>query len=166
VAKDVNSGTIFNHELRVDVPRLNPDKTSSSTVILADIIEPVPMKSIGTGQFIIGDSKVRPRIDEVFKRDERMGIYFKLYNLGADDASHKPAGQVQYELTRNGSNEKVFEFTEDFTQIPDATSASQMTIEKFLPLKGLAPGKYTLRMKVTDRIRNQVLTPTAEFTVT
>jgi GWxTD domain-containing protein len=166
VAKDINSGTIFNHELRIDVPRLNPDKASSSTVILADIIEPVPMKSIGTGQFIIGDTKVRPRIDDVFKRDERMGIYFKLYNLGADDTSHKPAGQVQYELTRNGSNEKVFDFTEDFTQIPDATSASQMTIEKFLPLKGLAPGKYTLRMKVTDKIRNQTLTPTAEFTVT
>jgi len=166
VAKDINSGTIFNHELRIDVPRLNPDKASSSTVILADIIEPVPMKSIGTGQFIIGDTKVRPRIDDAFKRDERMGIYLKLYNLGADDTSHKPAGEVQYELTRNGSNEKVFDFTEDFTQIPDATSASQMTIEKFLPLKGLAPGKYTLRMKVTDKIRNQTLTPTAEFTVT
>jgi GWxTD domain-containing protein len=166
VAKDVNSGTIFNHELRIDVPRLNPDKASSSTVILADIIEPVPMKSIGTGQFIIGDTKVRPRIDDNFKREERMGIYLKLYNLGADDASHKPMGQVQYELTRNGSNEKVFDFTEDFGQIPDATSASQMTIEKFLPLKGLAPGKYTLRMKVTDKIRNQTLTPSAEFTVT
>jgi GWxTD domain-containing protein len=166
VAKDVNSGTIFNHELRIDVPRLNPDKASSSTVILADIIEPVPMKSIGTGQFIIGDTKVRPRIDDNFKREERMGIYLKLYNLGAEDASHKPVGQVQYELTRNGSNEKVFDFTEDFAQIPDATSASQMTIEKFLPLKGLAPGKYTLRMKVTDKIRNQTLTPSAEFTVT
>ena len=168
MAKDVNSGTIFNHELRLDVPRLNPDKASSSTVILADIIEPVPMKSIGTGQFIIGDTKVRPRIDEIFNRsiDQRLGIYFKLYNLGEDQTDHKPAGDVNYELIRNGSNEKVFDFTEDFSQIPDATSAAQMTIEKFLPLKTLAPGKYTLRMKVTDKIRNQTLTPTAEFTVT
>jgi GWxTD domain-containing protein len=166
VAKDVKAGTIFNHELRLDVPRLNPDKASSSTVILADIIEPVPMKSIGTGQFIISDSKVRPRIDETFKREERMGIYFKLYNLGADEATHKPVGNVEYELTRNGSNEKVFDFTEDFTALPDITSASQMTIQKFLPLKTLAPGKYTIRMKVTDKIRNQVLTPTADFTVT
>jgi len=165
VAKDVVAGNVFNHELRLDVPRLNPDKASSSTVILADIIDPVPMKSIGTGQFIIGDSKVRPRIDEVFKHDERMGIYLKLYNLGADETTHKPTGQVDYELTRDGSNEKVFEFTEDLNQIPGATS-SQVTIQKFLPLKSLAPGKYTLRMKVTDKIRNQVLTPAADFTVT
>jgi GWxTD domain-containing protein len=166
VAKDVTAGTIFNHELRLDVPRLNPDKASSSTVVLADIYEPVPMKSLGTGQFIIGDSKVRPRIDEVFKHDERMFIYFKLYNLGADEASHKPVGQVEYELTRNGSNEKQFDFTENFDQLPDITSAAQMTIVKALPLKSLPPGKYTLRMKVTDKIRNQVLTPTADFTVT
>ena len=166
MAKDVVAGNIFSYEARIDVPRLNPDKASSSTVILADIIEPVPMREIGAGQFIIGDSKVRPRIDETFKRDERMGIYFNLYNLGEDQTTHKPAGDVQYELTRNGSNEKVFEFTEDFGKIPDLNSASQVTIEKFLPLKTLAPGKYTLRMKVTDKIRNQVLTPVADFTVT
>ena len=46
VAKDVVAGNIFNHELRLDVPRLKPDKASTSTVVLADIIEPVPMKSI------------------------------------------------------------------------------------------------------------------------
>ena len=165
VAKDVTAGTIFNHELRLDVPRLNPDKASSSTVILADIIQPVDMHSIGTGQFVIGDTKVRPRIDDNFKRDEKMGIYFKLYNLGADEATHKPAGEVDWELTRNGSNEKVFSYTEDFSEVPDATP-SQMTIQQFLPLKTLAPGKYTLRMKVTDKIRHQVLTPTADFTVT
>jgi GWxTD domain-containing protein len=166
MAKDVVAGNIFSYETRIDVPRLNPDKASSSTVILADIIEPVPMREIGAGQFIIGDSKVRPRIDETFKREERMGIYFNLYNLGEDQTTHKPEGDVQYELTRNGSNEKVFEFTEDFGKIPDLNSASQVTIEKFLPLKSLAPGKYTLRMKVTDKIRNQVLTPVADFTVT
>jgi hypothetical protein len=34
-----------------------------------------------------------------------------------------------------------------------------------LPLKGLAPGQYTLKMKVTDNKRNQTLTPSATFTV-
>jgi GWxTD domain-containing protein len=166
VAKDTVAGTEFNHELRLDVPRLDPDKASSSTVILADIIEPVPVKSIGTGQFIISDAKVRPRIDEVFKQAERMGIFFKLYNLGSDEGTHKPVGQVDYELVKAGSNEKIFDFSENFTEVPGATSATQVTIEKFLPLKNLAPGKYTLRMKVTDKVRNQVITPTADFTVT
>jgi hypothetical protein len=34
-----------------------------------------------------------------------------------------------------------------------------------LPLKTLEPGKYTIRMKVTDRKRNQTVNPTATFTV-
>ena len=99
-----------------------------------------------------------------FKRDEKMGIYLKAYNFEADEATHKPAGQVEYELTKNGSNDKVFDFSEELTKIPGA-SASQVTIEKLLPLKDLSPGQYTLHLKITDEKRNQVLTPTAQFTV-
>ncbi len=165
VSKDLTAGNMNNYEVALTVPRLDPDKASTSTVMLADIIEKVPMKSIGAGQFIIGDSKVRPRMDDVFKHDEKMGIYFKVYNLGADQTTHKPIGSVTYELVRSGSNERIFDFTEDLAQIPDA-SGSQVTIEKFLPLKTLLPGQYTLRMKIVDKNRNQTLTPSAKFTVT
>ena len=99
-----------------------------------------------------------------FKRDEKMGIYLKAYNFEADDKTRKPAGEVEYQLTKNGSNEKIFDFSEDVTKIPNA-SASQITIEKLLPLKDLAPGQYTLHLKITDQKRNQVLTPSAQFTV-
>ena len=165
VSKDLTAGNMNNYEVAITVPRLDPDKASTSSVMLADIIEKVAMKSIGTGQFIIGESKVRPRMDDVFKHEEKMGIYFKVYNLGADQTTHKPAGSVEYELVRSGSNERIFDVTQDFNEIPDA-SASQMTIERFLPLKSLLPGQYTLRMKITDKNRNQTLTPSAKFTVT
>ena len=165
VAKDVVGGNLNNYELRLDVPRTDPDKLSSSTLVLADTIEKVATKSIGAGQFVIGDSKVRPRVDEVFKREEKVGIYVKLYNFEADEKTHKPSGEVQYELVKSGSNEPVFAFTEDLTKIPGAT-ASSVTIEKILPLKDLAPGQYTIRIKATDKNRNQTVTPSAQFTVT
>jgi hypothetical protein len=38
-------------------------------------------------------------------------------------------------------------------------------VEKLLSLQSLEPGQYTLKMKVVDKNRNQVLTPTATFTV-
>ena len=164
VAKDVVAGNLNNYEIALNVPKLDEDKLASSTLVLADLIEKVPTKSIGAGQFVIGDSKVRPRMGNVFKRDEKMGIYLKAYNFEADEATHKPAGQVEYELTKNGSNEKIFDFSEDVTKIPGA-SASQITIEKLLPLKDLAPGQYTLHLKITDQKRNQILTPSAQFTV-
>jgi len=164
-AKDVVGGNLSIYEVAVTVPRLDPDKLSASTLILADVIEKVPSKSIGAGQFVIGDSKVRPRMDDVFKHDEKMGIYLKLYNFGAEEGSHLPSGQVEYEVVKNGTNEKIFNFTEDVGQIPGA-STSQVTIEKLLPLNTLVPGQYTLRLKVTDKNRNQTLTPSVQFTVT
>jgi GWxTD domain-containing protein len=165
VAKDVVGGNLNNYEVALTVPRLDPEKLASSTLILADLIEPVPTRSIGTGQFVIGTSKVRPRLGETFKRDEKMGIYLKIYNFGSEDGTHKPQGQVDYELVKNGSNQKIFEFSEDVSTLPNA-SAQQVTIEKLLPLKNLEPGQYTLKLKITDKNRNQVLTPTAQFTVT
>ena len=129
------------------------------------MIEKVPDRSIGAGMFVIGSTKVRPRVDDIFKRDEKLGIYMKVYNFGGDETSRKPSGQVEYELTRDGSNERIFDFTEDVSQLPDA-SAAQVTIEKIYPLKDLEPGKYTLHLKITDKARKQTLTPSAQFTVT
>jgi len=165
VAKDAVAGTIALYEAAITVPRLDPDKLSSSSLVLADILQTVPTRSIGAGMFVIGGSKVRPRLDDTFRRDEKLGIYMKLYNFGADDNTHKPEGQIEYVLVKSGSNDKIIDVTEDVGQVPDA-SASQITIQKLLPLKDLAPGQYTLQLKVTDRKNNQVLTPSAKFTIT
>lgn len=164
VVKDVVGGTMNNYEAALHVPRFEEEKLASSSIILADLIEKVPTRNIGTGQFVIGDAKVRPRVNDVFKRDEKMGIYVQFYNFQADEKTQKPNGTIDYEVIRNGNNQKVFEFSEDVTSLP-GSSAQQVTVEKLLPLKTLEPGQYTLKMKVTDRLRNQVLTPSTTFTV-
>ena len=169
VAKDVIAGNLNDYELKLDVPHFDDEKLGQSSLILSDIIEKVPTKSIGTGMFVIGDTKVRPRLGDssthiTFRRDEKMGIYAQFYNFGLDDRTHKPNAEIQYEIVKSGSNEKIIDFTEAVSSIPGA-SGSQVTIEKLLPLKTLAPGQYELKMKVVDKIRNQTLTPSAKFTV-
>ncbi|HJZ96585.1 MAG TPA: GWxTD domain-containing protein [Candidatus Solibacter sp.] len=166
VCKDVTAGNIGTYQTAITVPRMDGEKLMASNIVLADLIEHVPTKSIGMGQFVIGTSKVRPRVDDVFKREEKMGIYFKIYNFGTQEGDNRtPSGEVTYEVVKNGTNEKIFEASEDVAKIPGA-SANQVTIEKILPLNSLAPGQYTLRVKITDKNRNQVLTPSAQFTVT
>ena len=165
VAKDVVGGNTTSYEVALNVPHYDDDRLSSSSLILADTIEKLPTRSIGQGQFVIGDSKVRPRLDETFKQDEHMGIYAQFYNFETDEKTKKPSGSIEYEITKAGSNEKVLEFSEDLNAIP-GSSAQQVAVEKLLPLKSLGPGQYQLKMKVTDRVRNQVLTPAATFTVT
>ena len=164
-AKDVVGGNTTSYEMALEVPRLEDDKLGQSSLILADLIEKVPTKSIGTGQFVIGTSKVRPRIDGTFGHDEKLGIYLQLYNFEPDEKTKKPEGTVEYEIVKNGSNEKVFEYSEDLIVSPGG-GAAQVVIEKLLPLQSLVPGQYTLKMKVVDKKRNQTLTPSATFTVT
>jgi GWxTD domain-containing protein len=166
VAKDKVSGNVAKADMALDVPRLDDDRLSSSSLVLADIIEAVDRKSIGTGPFVLGDTKVRPRMNSTFKQDEKMGIYIQLYHFEADEATHKPDGTITYEVLRNSDNEKVIDAQEDVaTLIKTKGGPGQVTIQKMLPLKGLAPGQYTLKMKVTDNKRNQTLTPSATFTV-
>jgi GWxTD domain-containing protein len=165
IVKDVTAGNLGHIEMRLDVPRLDPDKLSGSTLVLADTLEKVPMKSIGTGMFVIGDAKVRPRMDDTFKHDEKLWIYLKVYHLAADEATHKPSGVVQYELIRSGSNEKLIDYSEDLAALEDISS-TQVTIEKGLPLDKLAPGQYAIRLTITDKNRNQVFNPPdAKFTI-
>jgi len=163
VAKDVVGGTMNNYEVALDIPHFDDEKLSSSSLILADIIEKVPTKSIGTGQFVIGSSKVRPRIDGVFKRDEKLGIYTQLYNFASDEKTRKPNATIDYEIVKIGSNEKVFEYQEQVGETGGASA--QVVVEKLLPLKDMAVGNYTLNMKVVDKIKNQTLTQTANFSL-
>jgi GWxTD domain-containing protein len=165
VAKDVIGGNMNNYEVALDVPRFDDEKLGMSSVILADMIEKVPTKQIGAGQFVMGSSKVRPRLSSSFRRDEKMGIYVSFYNFSPDEKTKKPNGTIEYEVVRNGSNEKVLEFSEEVKDIA-ASSANQVTIEKLLPLQSLEPGQYTLKMKVTDKNSNQSLNPSTIFTVT
>jgi 5-hydroxyisourate hydrolase-like protein (transthyretin family) len=163
VAKDIIGGNMNNYEMALNVPRMDEDALFASSLVLADQLEKVPTRSIGTGQFVIGTSKVRPRMGDKFKRGEKMGIFMQLLNFKPDDATAKPQGQVEYEIVKNSDNSKVLEFSEDVANLPG--SASQLTIEKLLPLDSLEAGQYTLRIKVTDKVRNESLTQQAQFTI-
>jgi GWxTD domain-containing protein len=165
VCKDVVGGNMNNYEIALHVPRYDETKLGTSSLILADLIEKVPTRNIGAGQFVIGTSKVRPRLTDSFTNTEKMGIYFQVYNFTPDEKTQKPNGIIEYEVVRNGSNEKVLEFSEDVVSVEGA-SAQQVTIEKVLPLKTMNPGSYTLKVKVTDRNSKQVLNQATTFTVT
>ena len=165
VSKDVVGETMSTYRTALEVPQYDDERLASSTLILADRIERVPMRSLGLGQFVIGSSKVRPRINEEFKQDERLGIYLQVYNLGEDDSSSEPKGSVTYQVARlDQPEELLLDFTEPISQIRGATS-KQMIVEKLLPLKTLDPGEYRLSLRVNDSVRNETLTPSTTFRV-
>jgi GWxTD domain-containing protein len=164
VAKDIQSGNTNVYESALDVPHFDEFKLMASSLVLADAIEKLPAKSTGS-MFAIGDDMVRPRLGNSFGRGDKMGVYLQLYNFTPDAATQKPVGTVEYEVDAAGSGERVLSVVQDVGSLANA-SASQVTIEKLLPLNTLAPGNYTLKVTATDARSTQTVQRLQNFTVT
>ena len=161
VLKDDLNGHMGSMEMGLVVPRFEDDKLSNSSLIIADLIQPLPTSQVGTGPFVIGGTKVRPSVNQTFTRDQKLGIYMQVYNLGLDTKTHKPSLDVQYELTKDGKT--LLSQPEDPAKLKDASQ--QFTLEKTMPLAMLQPGKYTMQVKVTDKVKNQSVSPSTTFEV-
>jgi GWxTD domain-containing protein len=161
VIKDVKSGNVGVINTRLQVPRYDDETLEASSLILADQLEHVPAKQIGTGQFVLGSSKVRPKLDGEFPSNEKLGIYMQVYNLKPDDKTHKSNATFMYTVKKG--NEQVMQFKETSQEMKQ--TGEQVTIERLLPLATLSPGKYSLEVVATDTLSNKTVSKTADFTV-
>jgi len=161
VIKDVQSGNVGVVNTRLAVPRYDDDKLEASSLILADQIDHVPAKQIGSGQFVLGSSKVRPRLEGDFTTADKLGVYMQIYNLKSDDKTHKSNATFKYTVKRGA--ESVMQFNETSAEMKQ--TGDQVTIERLMPLATLTPGKYTLEISATDTLSNQTISRTADFTV-
>lgn len=180
IAKDENSQNTHTTDLPLNVPHLDEDRLSSSSLILADDMEPVDRHNIGKEMFTIGEDKVRPRMPGLdghpnFKRSDPLYIYWRVYNFEPDmmpDANgvvKKADGQVKYTLIKKDpkGDQQVAEFAEEAADVikRSKTGPSVMKVQKQLALGGFEPGQYTLKMTAVDQKRNQTVTQTADFTI-
>jgi len=163
VVKDVNSGNVGVVNTRLPVPHFQDDQLSASSLILADDIQPVSSKDIGIGQFVLGDVKVRPKLDQSFSAKDAMGVYLQVYNLKVDDKTHKADTSVEFRVKKDKDAEPMLKFDVPPEKLPQ--HGEELTLEQLITLGSLEPGKYQLEVAVTDNLSKQTITPTADFTV-
>jgi GWxTD domain-containing protein len=163
VLKDVNNGNVGVVNTRLAVPRFEDDHLSSSSLILADQITPVSSKDIGLGQFVLGDVKVRPKLDASFAASDGMGVFLQIYNLKVDDQTHKSDATVQYRVMKDKTTEPVLKFDIPKEKLPE--HGEELTLENIITLGSLPPGAYKLEVAVTDNLTKQTITPAMDFTV-
>lgn len=163
VLKDTNNGNVGVVNARLAVPRFEDDNLSSSTLILADQISRVSAHDIGLGQFVLGDLKVRPKLDASFSASDSMGVFLQVYNLKTDDKTHKADATVQFRVTREKETTPVLSLDVPPNTLPE--HGEELTLENRITLGSLSPGKYKLEVAITDNIAKQTITPTADFTV-
>ncbi len=169
VVKDVNGDRVGTWSKGVQVPDYSDDRLDASSLIVADLVEPVAAKNVGTGMFVIGATKVRPRVPPadgkpiVFKRNQKMNFWMQVYNLGVDDKTHKASATVEYNVVNAATNKPVIHSIESTDQMGNI--GDQMTLQKTLSAANLDPGVYRIQIKVNDNISKQTLDPSATFAV-
>lgn len=169
--KDVNGDRRGVWSRGVVVPDYSDDKLATSSLIVADQMEPVPTKVIGTGPYVIGTMKVRPRVAEadgkpaLFKKghDPKVNFWMQVYNLGVDEKTHKPSATFQYDIVNVATNKPVIQKTESTEQMGNL--GDQVTLQKSIVAANLQPGTYKINIKVTDNISKQTIDPSAVFAV-
>ncbi len=170
VVKDVNGDRVGTWSHGIMVPEYNEDKLAASSLILADTMEKVPSKNVGSGSFVIGETKLTyPHLDGAdgkpasFKHDQRMSLWMQVYNLQPDEKTKKSSAKIEYEIVNLANNQPVLHSSESTDTMGNI--GDQVTLEKSLSLNSFQPGTYRLTVKVDDNVSKQQIAPSVRFAV-
>jgi len=149
-AREEKSGRVGSAIQWIVIPDLTRSQLTLSSVLL--------------GGQVLEDKNtphVQLSVDHIFPRMSQMGYWVFVYNAKRD-ASGKPQITVQTQVLRDGQTvlsspqRKVSNAGPDLERIPFGEG---------LALKTLAPGKYDLKVTVTDSIAGTSTSQIADFTV-
>jgi GWxTD domain-containing protein len=180
--KDVNNPDHMGYYARsLNVPTYHDEKLGTSSLILADQMNTVDSHSIGSGNFVIGNTYIRPRVGTStptnpdppakFRRTQQLNFWMQVYNLQIDESTKSNQATVTYQIIKTGSasattpatDAVIFEKQLDSKEL--GSHSDQMTVEKTLPIAGLEPGKYKVTIKISDGISKQEIAQSAPFVV-
>jgi GWxTD domain-containing protein len=161
VIKDRQSGNIGTLGAALRVPHFDEERLDASSLILADQIEPVASRQINLGEFVLNSYEVRPRLSQEFSGSDKLGIYLQLYNLKLDEASHRTKVSVAYRITKD--QQEVWRAVETPDHLHQG--GEQLTIERFIPVSSLAPGRYAIEVTAIDLLTNETVIRSSDFTV-
>src|SRR6266851_1876114 len=160
IVRDITSGATGVRHVGFEVPKYDPAKLSTSTLILASKLEGIGDQP-AVGMFTIGNVKVIPNVSGSYHRGSPIGIYMQIYNAGIDQTTLRPSVDVEYGLMKDGK--EIFKQAEDWRGNSD--SGQRLTLARLLDSRNLNPGDYNIEVRVRDRVSGQSLVQTAKFTV-
>ncbi len=163
VVRDTVSGHTGIVKQGFEVPKFVSDSMSTSSLIVADIIEPITR--VSGGSFIIGSNKVRPSVTQRFSQNQNLGVYMQVYNVQIDQTTLRPAIDVEYVITKGGK--EVARIKEDGKNgVSDLSGyGQQIVLGRQFPLKDMEPGAYEITVNITDRVARKTVSPKTFFTV-
>lgn len=164
VVKDINSGSMSVFKRSFTVPKQSEDNLIASSLILATAIQPIKNLLVAQREhFVLGDLKVIPNVQAQYKKDENLNVYLQVYNTAIDQAKLTPSVKVEYSVLKGDQVVKKIEDTEG--KSIQFFSAQRLVLVESIPLSGLSPGDYKVRVGVTDNISNKSVSTESNFKV-
>lgn len=160
IVRDVTSGATGVVHRGFNVPKYDPAKLSTSTLVLAAKLESL-VDQPAVGMFTIGPNKVIPNVSGIYRQGQPVGIYMQIYNAGIDQTTLRPSVDVDYVLLKD--SKEVGKEPENWKGMSD--SGQRLTLARLLDTARLSPGEYEVSIRIRDRVSGQTLTPSAKFTV-
>lgn len=168
--KDVNNPDHLGYfGQALNVPEFHDEKLAVSSLILADKMNAVDAHSIGSGNFVIGNTYIRPRVAAnaatpvSFKRSQTLNFWMQVYNLGINEQTKSNSVEVTYQITDSATNAVMLRNHMESKDL--GVHSDQLTVEKALPIAGLQPGKYKVTITISDAISKQEIAQSASFVV-
>jgi len=160
MVRDVRTGNIGVVKMGFTVPRYDPRKLSTSSLVLATTLRPTDLSEIGD-RFVIGNTKLIPNLSGIYRQGQPLGVYLQIYNAGTDETTLRPSVDVEYLIVKDG---KQFSSTkEDWSGLSD--SSQRLTLSRLLPTENLRPGGYEVKIITRDRVSGQEVENKASFTI-
>jgi GWxTD domain-containing protein len=169
VIKDVNGDRVGTWRHSIEVPDYAEDRLATSSLIVADKMERAASNIVGSSNFVIGETYLRPRVPSpaghppLFRRDQNISFWMQVYNLALDRKTHRPSATVEYDIVNQATSYSVMHSQQSTAEMGNI--ADQITLQKTLSAKELQPGVYKLRIKINDVVSGQTVVPEATFAV-
>ena len=173
LVRENQSGKMGTFDYRFVVPDLAADsmQLKTSSVIWSSQKEPIKAavgeaekgnrKTLQSSPLMFGDDKLVPNITKVFRRSQNLYITFDVYDAAPDPAAHSMRKVAVSMSLFNDKGMKAFQASPVEAREVATTRPNAVPVEIQVPLKTLAPGRYTCQLNVVDEVGAQVLVPPA-----
>lgn len=139
----------------LDVNPLVKDESGISPLLLSDNIYPLPAAVDATAPFSFGGLKVIVKGDRVFTKADEMWLFCEVRNPGVDEAgAPKLQLKVDLEGTAAGKPVRMGLAAQDAGAQPLKGVPGHYAIGRAIPLASFKPGQYTVKVTVTDLVKN------------
>jgi len=151
---DSNGGSTGTIDRILRVRGFPADQLSASSLILADVVEPLPLRAVESS-FRIGSLRVRPTMFAL-RRDQDLNVFQQIYVPASEAGSILPLF-METLITLDGR---------EIQRVSEALQRSAaMTITRKIPLADFTPGTYSVQTTYTDAASGERVVSTGQFSV-